>query len=229
MVVKAPDVVGSDHLGLPSRDPIDPKVEQLRVESQPSRSYPRHLGDPDNSYILSNRTTYSGPMYKIFTPAELKLWADWIRWLGKEYEAESTDGDADPADNMQSLVSRLSSNAVGVPAHKTAMLGGKCVADWFAAGPDAIMGALGDPANGWVVPGSAATSKFISGLLPSAPAPEDALRGVTIGTQHGVPRLPHIGLMEFNLRRNAHVKQSAVVFLLEADCTDAAASLRWKR
>jgi hypothetical protein len=143
-------------------------------------------GDPDNSYILSNRTTYNGPMYKIFTPAELKLWADWIRWLGKEYGAEPAGGAADPADNMQSLVSRLSSTAVGVPAHKTAMVGGKSVADWFAAGPEAIIGALSDPANGWVVPGSAATSKFITALLPSAPGMEDAIRGVTIGTQDGV-------------------------------------------
>jgi hypothetical protein len=143
-------------------------------------------GDPDNSYILNNRTTYIGPMYKIFTPAELKLWADWIRWLGKEYEADPGEVGTDPASSMQSLVSRLSSTAVSVPAHKTAMLGGKSVADWFAAGPEAIMAALGNPANGWVVAGSAATSKFITGLLPSAPEMEDAIRRVKIGTQDGV-------------------------------------------
>ena len=143
-------------------------------------------GDPDSSYILNNRTTYSGPMYKIFTTAELKLWADWIRWLGREYEPGPAAGAADPADAMRQLVERLSSSAVGVPAHRTTMLGGKSVADWFAAGPGAIMGALGDPAHGWVVPGSAATSKFITSLLPTAPDMEDAIRGVTIGTQDGV-------------------------------------------
>lgn len=33
-------------------------------------------GDPAKSYILNNRTTYAGPMYKVFSPAELELWAE---------------------------------------------------------------------------------------------------------------------------------------------------------
>jgi len=56
----------------------------------------------------------------------------------------------------------------------------------FKAGSKAIMGALGDPKNGWMVPFSSATSKFITNLLPSVPGMEEAIRGVTIGGQDGV-------------------------------------------
>ena len=143
-------------------------------------------GDPDNSYLLSNRTSYSGPMYKIFTAAELKLWADWVRWLGKEYEPSAPAGPRDPAVAMEQLVERLSSTAVGIPAHMTSMVGGKSVAEWFKAGVKAIMAALGDPKNGWTVPYSSGTSKFITNLLPSAPGMEEAIRSVTIGGQDGV-------------------------------------------
>jgi hypothetical protein len=143
-------------------------------------------GDPDNSYLLNNRTTYSGPMYKIFTTAELKLWADWIRWLGKEYEPSAPAGAPDPALAMQQLVERLSSTAVSVPAHMTACLAGKSVADFFKAGAKAIMGVLGDPRNGWIVPYSSGTSKFVTNLLPGAPGMEEAIRGVIIGGQDGV-------------------------------------------
>jgi hypothetical protein len=143
-------------------------------------------GDPDNSYLLNNRTTFSGPMYKIFTEAQLKLWADWIRWLSKEYEPSGPPPTTDPASAMLQLVEQLSSTAVGVPAHMTAMVGAKSVADWFRAGPTAIMGALGDPTNGWMVPFSSATSKFITNLLPSVPGMEEAIRGVNIGGKDGV-------------------------------------------
>lgn len=143
-------------------------------------------GDPDKSYLLNDRTTYSGPMYKIFTPAELKLWADWIRWLGKEYEPSGLPTPMDPAGAMQKLVENLTSAAVGVPAHMTTMVGGKSVADWFKAGPAGIMGALGDPKNGWMVPFSSATSKFVTDLLPTVVGMEEAIRGVTVSGKDGI-------------------------------------------
>lgn len=185
-------------------------------------------GDPDNSYLLNNRTTYNGPMYKIFTPAELKLWADWIRWLGHEYEPMPV-ATPDPTVAMQQLIERLTSRAVGVPAHRTTMLGSKSVADWFASGPKAIMEALGDPANGWVIPHSAATSKFITSLLPTVPGMEDAIRGVTIGNQDGVTILkawidagcplpgqiaaPHVGIAPEGVR-NLPMLQPTLTALL---------------
>jgi L-Lysine epsilon oxidase N-terminal/L-lysine epsilon oxidase C-terminal domain/Iron-containing redox enzyme len=143
-------------------------------------------GDPNNSYLINNRTTYGGPMYKIFTAAELKVWADWIRWLGKEYEPSGPPAPLDPALAMQQLVAQLSPTAIGVGAHMTTMVGGKSVADWFKAGPKAVMGALGDHKNGWMVPFSSATSKFITNLLPGAPTMEEAIRGVPIGGKDGV-------------------------------------------
>jgi hypothetical protein len=143
-------------------------------------------GDPDNSYLLNSRTTYSGPMYKIFTPAELKLWADWIRWLGEEYEPSGPAAPLDPPMAMQKLIETLTPTAVSIPAHMTTMVGGKSVADWFKAGPAGIMGALGDPKNGWMVPGSSGTSKFITQLLPTVARMEEAIRAVSIGDKDGV-------------------------------------------
>lgn len=143
-------------------------------------------GDPDNSYLLNNRTTYSGPMYKIFTADELKLWADWIRWLGKEFEPAHPSAPMDPATAMQKLVETLAPTAVSVPAHMTSMVGGKSVADWFKAGPTAIMGALGDPRNGWMVPHSSASSRFLTELLPSLGGMQQAIQEVTVDGKDGI-------------------------------------------
>ena len=126
-------------------------------------------GDPANSYLLDNRTTYEGPMYKIFSPAELALWAEWVRWLAKEYQPTGP-GPSDPGSRMEQLVATLASSAANVPAHLsrqlTATVDGKkvtqSVAAWFKAGPKALMAALSSPDNGWIVPYSAATSKFLT-------------------------------------------------------------------
>lgn len=143
-------------------------------------------GDPDGSYLISDRTSYSGPMYKIFTTSELKLWADWVRWLSKEIEPTTPTAPYDPSVAMQQLIDRLSPSAANEPAHMTAMVAGKSVADWFKAGATEWMGAFGNPQNGWIVPYSSVTSKFITNLLPMAPAMAEAIRGVTIGEQDGL-------------------------------------------
>ncbi len=150
-------------------------------------------GDPDNSYLLSNRTTYEGPMYKIFSPAELALWAEWVRWLAREYQP-TAPGPNDPGSRMEQLVRTLSSVASNVPAHLSRQLTGtlsgntvtQSVADWFRAGPQPLMSALSNPGNGWIVPNSAATSKFITDLLPSAPSMSETIRNTQVAGIDGV-------------------------------------------
>src|SRR5262249_1109517 len=123
-------------------------------------------GDPAKSYILNNRTTYAGPMYKVFSPAELELWPEWIRCLPREHPPTAPAPLA-PATAMQRLIEALSSIAANTPAHLSrelvGTLGGQrvrqSVAAWFKAGAPALMAALSDPENGWIVPYSPATSK----------------------------------------------------------------------
>ena len=102
-------------------------------------------GDPDGSYLLNNRTTYEGPMYKVFSPAELSLWAEWVRWLGKEYQMVALPL-GDPASRMEQLLITLASVAANVPAHLARQLTGtvngnkvtQSVAAWFKAGVTAV-------------------------------------------------------------------------------------------
>lgn len=131
-------------------------------------------GNPSGSYFLNNRTTYEGPMYKIFSPSELALWADWVRWLGNVYGPAGA-APATPGEAMKKLVQSLSSSAANVHAHETRELAGtvngarvkQSVADWFRAGPEALMAAISDAENGWISPGNASGSRFITDLLPS--------------------------------------------------------------
>jgi hypothetical protein len=150
-------------------------------------------GDPDGSYLLNNRTTYEGPMYKVFSPAELALWAEWVRWLGREYQV-AAPAPGDPASRMEQLVTKLASVAANVPAHLARQLTGtvngnkvtQSVAAWFKAGARPLMSALSNPDNGWIVPYSAATSKFLTDLLPTAPAMEQAIHSTNVGGIDGL-------------------------------------------
>jgi L-Lysine epsilon oxidase N-terminal/L-lysine epsilon oxidase C-terminal domain/Iron-containing redox enzyme len=149
-------------------------------------------GDPDASKLLNDKTTYSGPMYKVFTSDELKLWADWIRWLGKGY-ADQAPPTLDPASRMKELVARMAARAVDVGAHKTRQLTGtldgqeksQSVSDWFAAGPVPLMRALANAANGLVTPGDAAKSTFVTDVLANAPPMATAIAGVVIDGKTG--------------------------------------------
>jgi hypothetical protein len=150
-------------------------------------------GDPKSSYFLNNRTTYEGPMYKIFSPSELALWAEWVRWLGNVYEPAAA-APANAGDTMKRLVQSLTSVAANAHAHETRELAGtlggarvrQSVAAWFRAGPEALMSALSDPENGWVNPGNAGTSRFITELLPSAFTMLDAIKRTTIDGSDGL-------------------------------------------
>jgi hypothetical protein len=149
-------------------------------------------GDPDMSYLLNDRTTYRGPMYKVFTQAELKLWADWIRWLAKSYVSEDAVP-SDPALLMKQLVERMTPLASGESAHEsrqlTTTINGKqikqSVAEWFIAGAIPLMMALRDPANNLIVLGNALASPFFTTLLPSAQIMASTIDAVTIGGKKG--------------------------------------------
>jgi L-Lysine epsilon oxidase N-terminal/L-lysine epsilon oxidase C-terminal domain/Iron-containing redox enzyme len=149
-------------------------------------------GDPSASTLLNDRTTYRGPMYKVFTPDELKLWADWIIWLGKEYSAVPP-APLDPAGRMLMLVTRLTPQAVNIGAHRARQLTGtlngseirQSVTDWFAAGPVPLMAALANPANALIVPGNPAASSFVTDILANTPSMASAIDGVVIDGKMG--------------------------------------------
>jgi hypothetical protein len=150
-------------------------------------------GDPDHSLLLTDRVSYHGPMYKIFTADELKLWADWIRWLGRSTQPETATA-SDAASLMAQLITKLTSVASRVSAHKsrnlTTSINGaavtKSVADWFLEGPVRLMTALRDAQNHLIVQGSAATSPLITDILQNAEFMAASLIAVSIEGRNGV-------------------------------------------
>lgn len=149
-------------------------------------------GDPDASYLLNDRTTYRGPMYKVFSPDELKLWADWIRWLAKTYVSDAAIP-SDPALLMKQLIEKLTPLGSGEAAHEARQLTTtinqkkitQSVADWFTAGALPLMMALRDPINNLMVLGNASASSFFTAVLPGAPGMAAKIESVTIAGKSG--------------------------------------------
>jgi hypothetical protein len=118
--------------------------------------------------------------------------ADWVRWLGMEYSGQVSPP-LDPASRMRALVANLTDAALNVGAHKARQLIGtfngeetrQSVADWFAAGPLPLMGALANAANGLVVPGDAASSTFLTEVLANAPSMAAVIETVVIDGKSG--------------------------------------------
>jgi len=150
-------------------------------------------GDPGGSYLLNNRISYQGPMYKVFAPDEIKLWEDWVRWLGKAASPRGSEPQ-DPASMMIQLVQQVRSMAVDVPAHQakkmTVSIQGRSVtkslAELFDEDPSVLLAALADPANGVFVKGDSASSPFFVAILPGAPGMAAALNGLTFNGVNGV-------------------------------------------
>jgi hypothetical protein len=149
-------------------------------------------GDPDNSPFF-NLLRFSGPMYKVFTEDEIKLWTDWTR------EATGTvpppPVETDVAKNMVRLVESLKDRAQGNVGHLTNKLTGPdpahpgqtvtlTVDAWFQQPPTAFMQAVANEANGWVKKGDAANSKFITQLMSGTHPMAIVLQGVAPGTAH---------------------------------------------
>jgi len=135
--------------------------------------------------------TPDGPMYKVFSDAEIAVWREWAESLtaGESTPAAPADG---PAERMRLLVDTMRSRQEREAAHRGETLAGPDPADpagrvtqpvawWFQQPAAALMAALASKENGWVTPGSAASSRFVTELLAESNGMSRALRGAAPG------------------------------------------------
>jgi hypothetical protein len=124
-------------------------------------------GRPDESKLLNHLTTFNGPMYKVFDDKDLQLWRDWIEWLGKEGDTANPKGYIGKADSMLILLFELQQLARSSEGHKrhrlTAQSGSKASIMQLFESDDliALMSALSNPENDWIVPFDPGSSSFI--------------------------------------------------------------------
>jgi len=146
-------------------------------------------GNPDNSPFF-NLLSFTGPMYKVFTDQEIKLWQDWLRSQGNEPPPPSPN---DPATAMIDLIDLLRPRQTGQEAHQTHMLSGpnplnpsvqitQPVAWWFTQKTTDLMQALANEQNGWIKKGEPANSPFITQLLSPAHPMGQAFSGIVPNT-----------------------------------------------
>ena len=118
--------------------------------------------------------SFDGPMYKVFTDDEIQLWVEWVEWLGQQTQPQKPE--TDPAKLMARCIDALRGRQGGAPGHSANQLTGpdpahpgqtvsRSVAEWFQAPTPVFMSVLADPANGWIVKGNAAASRFVTELL----------------------------------------------------------------
>ncbi|WP_189304528.1 LodA/GoxA family CTQ-dependent oxidase [Streptomyces cinerochromogenes] len=149
-------------------------------------------GDPDKSSFFE-KTTYTGPMYKVFSESELELWRQWTRSL----TAPPTGPVLTPLKAMTLLVDTLRPRQAGNPAHTKVLLTGpdptdhavpprtrtESVAWWFTQPTGALLAALAHPDNQLVSPGHPDESGFITDLIAPANAMGAAFEAVVPGTE----------------------------------------------
>ena len=118
--------------------------------------------------------SFEGPMYKVFTDDEVRLWEEWVEWLGQQTQPQKPE--TDPAKLMAMCVDALRARQVGAPGHAANQLTGpdpahpgqtitQPVAAWFQAPTPVFMSVLADAKNGWIVKGNSAGSRFVTELL----------------------------------------------------------------
>lgn len=126
----------------------------------------------DSSFFRA--ISFEGPMYKVFTDDEIRLWEEWVEWLGQK--SVPTKPETDPAKLMAMCVDALRARQIGAPGHEGNQLTGpdpdhpghtltQSVEAWFQGPTRTFMTVLSDPANGWIVKGSSANSRFVTELL----------------------------------------------------------------
>ncbi len=129
-------------------------------------------GDPDNSPFF-RLLAPDGPMYKIFTDAEIETWRTWARSLPV---VKATPLPLTPAERMVHLIDTMRRRQQGQPAHEAMKLTGpdpsdprqlvsQPVAWWFRQRTEAFMQALAHEDSGWITPGDAQRSGFVTDLL----------------------------------------------------------------
>jgi hypothetical protein len=134
-------------------------------------------GDPEGSSFFE-LVSPDGPMYRVFSEAEIAVWRDWSRSLAASPAPELVPEPvpADPGARMVALVDPMRPIQDGAHAHASEQLKGPDpedptrtvthpVAWWFRQPARALMAALSREENGWVTPGSAQDSPLITDLV----------------------------------------------------------------
>jgi hypothetical protein len=138
-------------------------------------------GDPDGSPFF-RLTGFNGPMFKVFTDAELATFRAWALWLGQDHKPKPVDYGVE----MAGVITVLRERQANAMAHISHQMTGpdpanpgrtvtRSVAQWFAgsttpAGMIAFMRALANPDNIWIIPGQPDKSPFVTDLLAPAGA-----------------------------------------------------------
>jgi hypothetical protein len=134
-------------------------------------------GKPDLSPIFQ-LMSFNGPMFHVFTPAEQKLWHDYIVSLAPPPPLPPFNLEA----AMLYVVNTLRQRQAGTQGHQARLTGldprSNAVVtmpiDWwfseqFSTNQDendfVFLGALRNPVNGWIVPGDDAASPLLTQLL----------------------------------------------------------------
>ena len=128
-------------------------------------------GDPDNSPFFDLLGS-DGPMFSIFNAVEKEVWRDWVRGLPVA-AAPSQEPTSGTGARMIALVDALRERQAGTPAHDAQQLTGPDPVDpgrhsvtwWFAQPTVALLRALSSVDNGWITPGKAEASTFVTDLL----------------------------------------------------------------
>jgi hypothetical protein len=126
-------------------------------------------GRPDLSPFFQ-LLSFNGPMYHVFTEDEEQLLRDWCTSLAQAGEPTMNLHAA-----MNYIIDKLRQRQTGETGHTVRISGpdpqggGDTVTlslhDWFAAGNEALMSALADRENGWIVPFDSIASPLTSSLL----------------------------------------------------------------
>jgi hypothetical protein len=152
-------------------------------------------GDPEHSAFF-DLVASTGPMFHIFSEPELETWQEWIRSLDAATPTAAPPKPAAPtiAEQMANLIDSLRATQHGAVAHLSIELigdypekpGQQCtgsVAWWFDKPAPALMAALANPANNWVVPGDPESSRLISEIVRGA---NGMARALAADTPEGV-------------------------------------------
>lgn len=158
----------------------DPSVFMDELANSPLIS----PGRPDESRFVNYLTTFKGPMYKVFSDADILVWREWIEWLGREGDTQRPKSHINRAHSMRIVLVELRSLMVASPGHRLYRVPSvkdaqghpiQLVELFMSNDIKYVMSVLADPQNGWVVPFRPADSALIADLMRPAKAMGAAL------------------------------------------------------
>lgn len=135
---------------------FDDPERLVKVLSTSALVDPKH---PRDSRFF-DLTSFSGPMYKVFTDAELDVILDWIESLRIDGPSQPTPGPS-PKEWAARVLGLIRDNAAvggNVQRHAQYTVAGRPLKEWFADPEGLIRALAGSP--DWVVPGNSAASRL---------------------------------------------------------------------